>query len=66
VAADDPGFGREVDLFERGYVDSIGFVEMLEFIREETGIEVPEQELMSDEFTTIAGISRVLCRLSPG
>ena len=64
VSADDPGFDRTADLFERGYVDSVGFVEMLEFVREEFGVEVPEEDLMSDEFTSIDGMATVIARLS--
>jgi acyl carrier protein len=66
VSASDPGFDRSADLFERGYVDSVGFVEMLEFLRAEFGVEVPEEDLMSDEFTSIEGISGVVRRLGAG
>jgi D-alanine--poly(phosphoribitol) ligase subunit 2 len=63
VSPDDPNFGRRLDLFEEGYVDSVGFTELLAFIEEEFGIEVPEEELLSDEFLTIDGMGRVLVRL---
>jgi D-alanine--poly(phosphoribitol) ligase subunit 2 len=64
VSPGDPGFSRDVDLFDGGYVDSVGFTELLAFIEEQFGIEVPEDELLSDEFLSIDGMGRVLARLS--
>jgi acyl carrier protein len=63
VADDDPRFDRDVDLFEGGFVDSIGVVELLAFIGEEFDVEIPEGALMSDEFTTIAGIGQIVSGL---
>ncbi len=60
VAADDPGFGRNVDLFESGYVDSVGVIETLGFIADNFGVEVPDSMLLSDEFTTIDGMARTI------
>ena len=64
VAADDPRFGDEVNLFDAGYVDSVGIVELLSFLQEEFGVEIPERELMSDEFATTSGIASIVSRLS--
>ena len=64
VAAGDPHFGLDQDLFEAGYVDSIGLAELLAWIEERFGIEVPEDDLVSDEFTTIDGMAAALARLS--
>lgn len=63
VGPNDPGFDRRTDLFEAGYVDSVGVVETLEFIRVEFGVDVPEDDLLSEDFATIDGIARVVCRL---
>jgi acyl carrier protein len=60
IARDDPGFGRSVDLFEAGYVDSVGVIETLAFIAETFGVEVPDTALLSDEFATIDGMARVV------
>lgn len=62
VADDDPRFDRDVDLFEGGFVDSVGVVELLAFIGEAFDVEIPEEALMSDEFTTIDGIARIVSR----
>jgi len=64
ISPSDPRFGRELDLFEHAYVDSIGLTELLAFIESEFSIEVPEADLMSDEFVTIDGMARVVVRLA--
>jgi acyl carrier protein len=63
IAEDDPGFTRTVDLYESGYVDSVGVVELLSFIDEEFGVDVPEPELLSPGFSNIDGIARIVDRL---
>jgi acyl carrier protein len=60
VSPTDPGFDREADLFEEGYVDSMGVVELLEFLREEFGVEIPDNDLLSDDFSSISGIARIV------
>ncbi len=62
VSTTDPEFDREVDLFERGYVDSVGFVELLEFLSQEFGVEVPDEDLLDDAFSSINGIAQIVCR----
>ncbi len=60
----DDDFDRTVDLYDRGYIDSIGFVELLAFLADEFGVEIPEEDLLSDEFLTIDGIATTVGRLS--
>lgn len=62
ISPTDPGFDREVDLFEGGYVDSVGIAELLEFLSEEVGVEIPDADLLSDDFSSIAGIARIVSR----
>ena len=64
VSASDPNFGRQTDLFDGGYVDSVGLAEMLGFIEERFGVTVPDEELLSEEFASIDGIARTVCRLN--
>jgi acyl carrier protein len=59
----DSRFDRTVDLYENGYVDSIGVVELLAFIQEEFGVEIPEELLLSKEFTFVEGIGRIIVEL---
>lgn len=63
VSADDPGFGRAVDLFESGFVDSVGVIELLAFVYEEFGIEVPDSALLSEQFATIDGMAAIIAEL---
>jgi Phosphopantetheine attachment site len=53
-----------IDLFELGYVDSVGFAELLALLAEEFGVDVPENDLLSDDFLTIDGDARIVSRLS--
>ena len=62
VSPTDPEFDRKVDLFERGYIDSVGFVELLEFLSQEFGVEIPDEDLLDDDFSNINGIVRIVSR----
>jgi acyl carrier protein len=66
VSTTDPRFTNTVDLFEAGYVDSVGFAELLALLADEFGVEVPESDLLSDEFSSVGGIARVVARLVNG
>lgn len=57
------GVGRDVDLFEEGIVDSVGVAETLSHIEERYQIEIPDEVLLSDDFTTIDGIARSIVGL---
>jgi len=65
ISPTDPGFGRDADLFDGGYVDSLGLAEMLEYVEREWGVAVPDEELLDEEFATIDGMARTICRLAP-
>jgi acyl carrier protein len=62
ISLTDPMFNPQVDLFEAGYVDSMGIVELLEFLRGEFNVEIPDDDLLSDDFSNIAGITRIVSR----
>lgn len=63
IADDDPGFSRSVDLFDAGYVDSVGLVETLAHVTQRFGVSVPDEALLSDAFATIDGMALVIARL---
>ena len=63
VSPDDSRFGRDSDLFDSGYVDSMGLVELLGFLEGQFGVEISDDLLLSDEFVTIEGISQIVGRL---
>jgi acyl carrier protein len=60
VADGDPMFSRDAHLFEAGFVDSVGFAQIVAFIESTFGVTVDTADLLSEEFTTINGISRVI------
>jgi acyl carrier protein len=62
VSPTDPRFERGVDLFEAGYVDSMGIVELLEFLSQEFDVRIPDEDLLSEDFSSIVGITRIVSR----
>ncbi|HJK94113.1 MAG TPA: phosphopantetheine-binding protein [Polyangiaceae bacterium LLY-WYZ-15_(1-7)] len=59
VADDDTLFDRETNLWEEGYVDSAGVVEVLAFLEDAVGARLPEDLLFDPEFTSIDGMARL-------
>jgi D-alanine--poly(phosphoribitol) ligase subunit 2 len=63
IASDDPGFHRQAHLWEQGYVDSTGAVELIAYVEDRYGITLPEDVLYDPDFTTIAGMARCVAFL---
>lgn len=63
IADDDPAFSRDAHLFEGGFVDSAGVVELLMFLESTFGVTLDDQHIFSDDFTTINGITAILSSL---
>ena len=64
ISPSDPNFGPGADLFEGGYVDSVGLAELLAYIEEEFGVAVPDDDLLAEEFATIDGMAATVARLA--
>lgn len=62
VRDDDTLFDHEVNLWESGYVDSAGAVEMIAFLEETFDVSLPEGVLFDPDFTHISGMVRLLER----
>jgi acyl carrier protein len=60
VTADDPRFSGEINLWEAGYVDSIGVVELIGFIEATFEVVVPDEVLFDPDFTSVNGIARII------
>jgi acyl carrier protein len=60
VVDDDPGFSRDAHLFEAGYVDSVGVVELMAFIASTFSVALEDDDIFSDAFTTINGMSSLV------
>lgn len=63
VAPTDTTFTRTAPLFELGYIDSVGVVELLAFLAEEFSVEITDDELLSEDFQTLDGIAGIVHRL---
>ena len=63
VRADDPRFSRDVDLWEEGYLDSIGVIEVIAFLEQRLNRLLPESVLFSLRFRSINGIAQLVVEL---
>ncbi len=57
-------FTRKVDLFEAGYIDSMGFAELIEFLQDQFAVALPDSVLLSDDFLNIDGMTRIISSLT--
>ncbi len=57
-------FGEEAtdstDLFEGGFIDSFGFVELVAFIEKEFAIALDDDDLASEEMATLVGMTELI------
>lgn len=60
VAPDDPGFGRDVHVFEAGYLESLGVVRLIAHLEATYELEFTDEQLFDSRFTTIEGMSEIL------
>lgn len=60
VMNDDSAFSRDAHLYESGYVDSAGVVELIAFLESSFDIQLRDEHIFSDDFTTINGITTVV------
>ena len=57
VPSDDAEFTEDVHLFDYGYVDSFGAVELVEFVQDRFGVAVSQSDLMVYPMNTISEIA---------
>lgn len=50
-------------LIERGIIDSMGLMQTVLFIEEQTGVRVPDEEVLPDNFASLSSIERMVDRL---
>ena len=48
-------------LFERGIVDSMGTIELVQFLQDEFGIEICDDEVTEQHFSTLSSIAAFVC-----
>ena len=56
----DPDYNSEVDLFEYGFLDSMGAMEVIAYIEEESSIEITQKDVVLYPMNTIAEIAEVI------
>ena len=57
---------RDTHLFESGFVDSAGVVELIAFLESTFKISLGDDQVFSEDFTTINGISAIVGTMTPG
>lgn len=57
---DDPDFTPDVHLFDSGFVDSLGAIEILDFAEEHWNIEVTQRDLTLYPMNTVEEIAAVV------
>jgi acyl carrier protein len=50
----------DLPLLEKGVLDSMGVFQLVSFLEEEYGVEIPDEELVPENFGTIEGIARMV------
>ena len=55
---------RDAHLFESGYVDSAGVVELIAFVESTFKIRLGDDQVFSEDFTTINGIASIVENLT--
>jgi acyl carrier protein len=60
-------FSRDAHLFESGYVDSAGVVELIVFVESTFDVKLEDEHVFSEQFTTVNGITDIvmMCEAAP-
>ena len=56
--------GDNDSLTQMGIIDSIGLLELMDYISEKYSIEIPEEMLTPENFDSLQGISDMITRLA--
>ena len=57
---DDPDFTNDVHLFNEGFVDSFGAVEIIHFVEETYGISITQKDITLFPMNTVNEIAEVV------
>ena len=63
VEPDDDFFSTNLNLWNEGYVDSAGVVELIAHLEDTYSIEIPKPMLFDAKFTSVEGIAESVSRL---
>lgn len=57
---DDPDYTADVHLFDEGFVDSLGAVEIIAYVEEEFGIKITQKDITLYPMNTVNEIAKVV------
>ncbi len=57
---DDPDYDVDTHLFDAGYLDSLGAVELVLFVEKEFGIEISQKDIVMYPMNTVREIAAVV------
>ena len=57
---DDPDFTNDVQMFNEGFVDSFGAVEIIHFVEETYGIQITQRDITLFPMNTVNEIAKVI------
>lgn len=60
-ARPDVRLADDEHLFERGIIDSMGAVELVQFLQDEFGIVISDEEVTERHFSTLRSIAAFVC-----
>lgn len=63
VSPTDTGFTRQAHLWEAGYIDSMGVVELIQHLETTFDVMIPADVLFAPEFATVDGIAACVASL---
>ena len=66
IPQDDPDFTDDVDLFNYGYVDSLGAVELTGFIDQQFGVAFTDSDWINFPLSSIREISAFITKRTKG
>lgn len=66
VPEDDPDFNDEIDLFNYGYIDSFGAVELISFIKSRFSVQLTDSDWAASPMNTIREISQFVAKRHKG
>jgi acyl carrier protein len=53
----------EENLLDRGAIDSVGLLNLITFVEQQTGIRVPEDEMIPENFESVVAIEAFVARM---
>jgi len=60
----DTNFSHDIHLWDEGYVDSIGFIEVLAFLEDRFSVCIPQDALFEEGRATINGLAGLVTQLA--